>query len=322
MGIKFGDASENTAGLDRKYTLVVNGGTVTGDSYGISGNGLRHGSEVTITGGKVQGDAAGIFQPQDGVLNIKGTAVVEGGCGVEIRAGEINVSENALIQATDDYATPVANGSGTTMQGVALAVSPHDTGKDLKVNITGGTFEATGSNGLSFCENDTTAADSSEKVTLSVSGGTFLKGFETENFNTDDRGGYVTGGIHHVDLYDTMVDPNTLFVIEDEASPIGYVGNAAKTRLANAPANTALVVVQAKAGAELAVAPGVILTNDSGVTIKVNGKTLSDDTLYTVPGISAEPIPETGDGMGLFVFAGLALISMLGMVAMKKREEY
>lgn len=33
-----------------------------------------------------------------------------------------------------------------------------------------------------------------------------------------------------------------------------------------------------------------------------------------------EPIPETGDGMGLFVFAGLALISMLGMVAMKKRE--
>lgn len=34
------------------------------------------------------------------------------------------------------------------------------------------------------------------------------------------------------------------------------------------------------------------------------------------------PIPETGDGMGLFVFAGLALLSVAGMVVMKKREQF
>lgn len=33
-----------------------------------------------------------------------------------------------------------------------------------------------------------------------------------------------------------------------------------------------------------------------------------------------EPVPETGDGMGPFVFAGLALVSALGMVMLKKRE--
>jgi len=36
----------------------------------------------------------------------------------------------------------------------------------------------------------------------------------------------------------------------------------------------------------------------------------------------APPIPETGDGMGLFVFVGLALVSMLGMVVLKKREQF
>jgi len=33
-------------------------------------------------------------------------------------------------------------------------------------------------------------------------------------------------------------------------------------------------------------------------------------------------IPETGDGMGLFVFAGLALISLLGTVALKRKEQF
>jgi len=34
------------------------------------------------------------------------------------------------------------------------------------------------------------------------------------------------------------------------------------------------------------------------------------------------PVPETGDGMGLFVFAGLALISLLGMAALKRKEQF
>jgi len=51
---------------------------------------------------------------------------------------------------------------------------------------------------------------------------------------------------------------------------------------------------------------------------------LKDGKVYVGLSIPAEPapIPETGDGMGLFVFAGLALISMLGMVVLKKREQF
>ena len=52
--------------------------------------------------------------------------------------------------------------------------------------------------------------------------------------------------------------------------------------------------------------------------VDANGNTV----VGIAPVVEPEPIPETGDGMGIFVFAGLALISMLGMVAMKKREEF
>jgi len=56
-----------------------------------------------------------------------------------------------------------------------------------------------------------------------------------------------------------------------------------------------------------------------------NGVVPAGTSLYAswdVAPVSGGDIPETGDGMGLFVFAGLALISMLGMVVLKKREQF
>lgn len=48
---------------------------------------------------------------------------------------------------------------------------------------------------------------------------------------------------------------------------------------------------------------------------------LEEHVWRTEQQFGGEDVPPTGDGMGLFVFAGLALISMLGMVAVKKREQ-
>jgi len=74
---------------------------------------------------------------------------------------------------------------------------------------------------------------------------------------------------------------------------------------------------------DLAITGGVFTDEDAAKY--VDGEyALKDGKVYVGLSIPAEPapIPETGDGMGLFVFAGLALISMLGMVVLKKREQF
>lgn len=48
---------------------------------------------------------------------------------------------------------------------------------------------------------------------------------------------------------------------------------------------------------------------------------LEEHVWRTEQQFGGEDVPPTGDGMGLFILAGLALISMLGMVVLKKREQ-
>ena len=64
--------------------------------------------------------------------------------------------------------------------------------------------------------------------------------------------------------------------------------------------------------------PVVLENNGFQYMCIVNGNYQTDAATLHV-NVDA-PIPETGDGMGLFGFAGLAIISMLGMAVMKKRE--
>ena len=69
--IKMTVAGEN----DPAYaaTLKIQGGTVTGYYYGISGNGNRSNTNITVDGATIVGlNAAAIFNPQDGMVTISG----------------------------------------------------------------------------------------------------------------------------------------------------------------------------------------------------------------------------------------------------------
>ena len=122
--------------------LTVNGGTLKGYYYGISGNGTRHGTEVVINGGAITaantGEGTAIYHPQDGLLTVNG-GTVSAPTGIEMRSGTLTVNAGA-IKSTVSTFDEKGNGSGTTMTGVAVAVSQHVTDKDLKVVINGGTL--------------------------------------------------------------------------------------------------------------------------------------------------------------------------------------
>ena len=142
-GIKM--TQKDTYDAAKPAKLVVENGTITaGDSYAIAGNGLRHNTDITINGGTISG--------------------VE--FGVEMRAGNLNITGGSINAPLDKFEVK-PNGNGSTSIGVAVAVVPHTTGKNVTVNISGGTL--TGKRAL----NEAKVETNSGAVSMSVSGGNF-----------------------------------------------------------------------------------------------------------------------------------------------------
>ena len=150
--------------------LIVEDGTIEGGSYGIAGNGEQHNTNITVNGGTINGGSCGIFNPQDGKLNISG-GTIEGATGVEMRAGELNVTGSPVITATGAY-TSNSNGSGSTSTGVGIAVAQHTTKLPISVNISGGTIK--GVRALDETNPENNPEESISKVSIEVTDGSFV----------------------------------------------------------------------------------------------------------------------------------------------------
>ena len=175
----------NDSGTD-KATLTVNGGTLQGYYYGISGNGTRHGTDVTINGGTIIGtNGTGIYHPQDGILTIKGGELSGLNTAVELRSGTLNISGGTFTAKATEYKEE-QNSSGTTVSGAAIAISQHTTKKDISVTISGGTFNGVYALSETNVQNSTETGD--VKI-VTISGGTF-----DGNVKSDDCNNFISGG--------------------------------------------------------------------------------------------------------------------------------
>lgn len=140
--VKLTDSNdEKGENASQPATLIVNGGTIKGSSYGICGNGTRHNTSITINGGNIEAadatDGTGIYHPQDGTLTVNGGTISGHNSGIEIRAGKLEVKGGTIKHTATEF-KKAANGSGTTITGAAVAVSQHTTNKALNVTISGG----------------------------------------------------------------------------------------------------------------------------------------------------------------------------------------
>ena len=158
-------------------TLVVNAGTLEGYWYAVTGNGQRHGTAITVNGGTLRAtanepDTLAIYHPQTGTLTLNG-GVLTGGSGVEMRSGSLVIpaASTVVVTATSAFKA-VANGSGSTVEGAAIAISQHTTNLAIDADIQGGTFNATGTDGKAVFVTDTVNADPTG-VTATLAGGTF-----------------------------------------------------------------------------------------------------------------------------------------------------
>ena len=176
--------------------LTIENGKIIGNYYAISGNGTCHNTEIIIKGGKIKatnenGNHA-IYHPQDGLLNISGGEFEGSNTAIELRAGTMNVSGGSFKSTSNSYSLG-PNGSGTTVEGSAIAIAQHTTKKDINVNIEGGTF--TGYNGICIVNpqnNDT------ENVVVNIKGGTIVatnKALLAQHGNLNISGGNMKGDI-------------------------------------------------------------------------------------------------------------------------------
>ena len=204
------------AGKDvRPATLIVEDGTIEGGRYGIAGNGEQHNTNITINGGTIIGGSCGIFHPQDGKLDISGGNIT-GATGIEMRAGELNVSGSPVITAMGEY-TSDSNGSGNTSSGVGIAVAQHTTKKPISVIIDGGTIK--GEKSLAEMNPEENDKEDISKVTIDVRGGTFDGEVAAEDVTK-----FIHGGTYSTDPTGFVGDDRYAYKMNEQyiVAPEGY----------------------------------------------------------------------------------------------------
>ena len=300
-GIKvtlYGEAAEGTeqAGTLAKLTLGGSGKafTVQGKNYGVSGNGNRHGTSVTVGSNATvtasDDDGTGIYNPQYGTLTVNGGTITGHNSGIELRAGTLNVT-GGTIKATAETYTSNPNGNGTTATGAAIAIAQHTTKKDITVNISGGTM--TGAAALSIAnpqENDLPTP------TISVSGGTF-NGL-VKNDDARITGKFITGGLFNdATARSFMVDNGYEWVVANiaagqpskwkvlaEGGAVAQIGETKYTALStayNAVAGTTGNTVELLKDQSLTgVLERKIFDNTYEFTLDLGGKTITANGVY------------------------------------------
>ena len=200
--------------------LVLNNVTQTTEGTGMY---LAGYANTTITGGSITG----------------------GNTGIEIRAGELTVNGATVVgNGVPTGVTP--NGNGSTTDGAGIAVAQHTTKLPIKVTINSG--DISGYSALYQSNPQNNGAESVEKVSVAVNGGTFKA---------------INGGTCGVYSENNCVT----------------ISGGAFTDLANA-------VKYATDGAKITLAGDVsaerINLEDKSITVDLNGHTLTSTSAYGV----------------------------------------
>ena len=274
--------------LFNNSAVEVNDGT---EIYAPNGVGIyTNGSNtvetnIEINGGKVSA-AVGIYQAGRGTLTVNGGEIVGVESGIELRAGTLNIN-SGTISATADFATQ-PNGSGTTVNGVAVAISQHSTKLPITVNISGGELKYLGTDpdGKAFYETDIQNEPGTAPVpAISISGGAFVGSVVSERVDNYISDGKFTVAPQYTEFADgrvldtaTVDEEGYATVVEGEYvalnNGIGYV--SLQSAIDEVPTGETITLL-------CNVTESVVIPEGKEVTIDLNGKTITNiDGQHTI----------------------------------------
>ena len=196
--------------LNYKYGIVVNfNGTMSGSEntklIGFFINGLYEDTKATIN---IQDNAVinamyGVICSGDATFNFSGKINATRN-GIEMRSGTLNITKGSII-STYPQTTVLANGSGSTTDGAAIAIAQHTTLKPIKVNISGGEFKAY----TPFLEANpqNNAKEATDLIELNITGGKYqnLENSTAKSITSQDCENFIKGG-----TFDVSPDQNYL----------------------------------------------------------------------------------------------------------------
>ena len=276
---------------------------------------IHEGAEVIHTGA-----AGAIYHPQVGTLTVMGGTITGGDVAVEIRRGTLNISGGTFTSNSDTFmcAPNTSPTSGSTASGVAVAIAPHgavgELGKEVKVNITGGTFN--GIYGLYQADPDN-RTEQGVNIDIDVSDGKFV------STGTYTQGDTVYGAAVYSEDVTNFISGGTF-----SSDVSAYAGNNAVASLKNVyyvGTDSIEAAVNSMSGGDtLTVIKGSVKV---GNTEYGANQTYTKPTSYyyyspstTTPDTTTKGSPKTFDA-GVGIYAVTAVLSVTGMAwAGKKRH--
>lgn len=266
---------KNEAASGTPATLTVNGGTLKGCYFGISGNGTRRDTSITVNDGTItaaSNDSVAIYHPQQGTLIVNG-GIIRGNTGIEIRSGSLTVN-GGIITGGNDEPTTNPNGNGSTTTNTGIAVAQHTTNNHITVNITGGTI----SGGAAVYESNPQSNSGDSAVTVNMqdaalNGDVRSSGFGTIAMNNVQvKGNVFKSGHGSMGIVDSTITGNA------PQSGVTIINSTVNGTLTNTtPATNEVVLVGGKTYADLQTAINAANSGDTvtllqDVTLDGNGK--------------------------------------------------
>lgn len=166
-------------------------------------NAATHVPEMNVYPGAVlESENGGIYAAGYAVWNIDG-ATITGSTGIEIRAGEMNISNSTITGTAKDFKVD-PNPNGATTDGAGIAVAQHNT--ELNIDVTVDSSVVSGIYALYESNPQENPSDVISKVKISVKGGEFsaING-GTNAVHSDDCTEFISGGIFSSSPDDTYI---------------------------------------------------------------------------------------------------------------------
>ena len=275
---------------------------------------IHEGAEVIHTGA-----AGAIYHPQVGTLTVMGGTITGGDVAIEIRRGTLNISGGTFTSNSDTFmcATNTSPTNGSTASGVAVAIAPHgavgELGKEVKVNITGGTFN--GIYGLYQADPDNRTKQG-VSIGIDISNGKFV------STGTYTQGDTVYGGAVYSADVDNFITGGTF-----SSDVSAYAGSNAVASLKNVyyvGTDSIEAAVNSMSGGDtLTVIKGSVKV---GNTEYGANQTYTKPTSYyyyspstTTPDTTTKGSPKTFDA-GVGIYAVTAVLSVTGMAWTAKKR--
>ena len=297
------------------YATIQGQGTINNERNNSGTEIVIHeGAEVIHTGA-----AGAIYHPQVGTLTVMGGTITGGDVAIEIRRGTLNISGGTFTSNSDTFmcAPNTSPTSGSTASGVAVAIAPHgavgELGKEVKVNITGGTFN--GIYGLYQADPDN-RTEQGVSIDIDISNGKFV------STGTYTQGDTVYGGAVYSADVDNFITGGTF-----SSDVSAYAGSNAVASLKNVyyvGTDSIEAAVNSMSGGDtLTVIKGSVKV---GNTEYGANQTYTKPTSYyyyspstTTPDTTTKGSPKTFDA-GIGIYAVTSVLSVTGMAWTAKKR--